>query len=311
MCLIRRRLWIGHEGFLYLLAVFVGNLVVVSLVFGPHLRQLFRRSSSPLETSNDFACKFLRFVQGVWLSSAWFVVALLVGVFLRGHAASEEARTQSCCCCCCRKFAAGYCTVLGTKVVIATIAISFALINMWTLWTVKVKPLAQFNISNASRLSVYVCDVDDVSFYLKHTWAWTAVSDWVMLYVPVAFVLPVMWILVFWSRCKRITVMRSDDSREFSRLALILGAAVFVTQFPRAVAEIMQLEFFQDHHLFLVYRAAHLLYPAYVVLVPLCCIVCVERMRNDVRAMFVCRRCCPMVVVGDEDGAGTSIIPLE
>lgn len=287
--LIRRRMWRQHDGYLYILAIFVANCAIISFTMLPHFVYLFP-SRFQLEASSDFACKMYNFVLSVANCVGWIVVALLINVCLSGYVKHQGIKNVYC-----RKFANRYCTAIGSVVTVAIIAVCFALMDIWTLWAYKV---VSFEGVKSSKGYLSICDIANEWFHVIPEWQ--IPSIWIKLFVPVAIFIPVTWILTYWFQRKHnagfsVSVLNQVDHnierREAARVALIVGAAIFLLQLPRVVTGILIFSHYQIQ-VYVVHRVVFLLFDTHVVFVPLCCLIAIAQMRKDLISAFR-SRCCP------------------
>jgi len=113
--LVRGRLWLKHEGYVYLAANFCANIGILS----------FRTSSIWITSSKEwihyyppntstFMCKMWPFLVSIFLASGWLCVALLFNVYLREHLIRRRR-------CGCPMFAAKYCTLFASKIIVGII----------------------------------------------------------------------------------------------------------------------------------------------------------------------------------------------
>jgi len=113
--LVRGRLWLKHEGYVYLAANFCVNVGIL----------LFRTTSFWIMSSNEwvhyyppntstFMCKVWYFLMSIFCASGWLCVALQFNVYFRqtlGQGRKYE----------CPMFAAKYCTLFASKIIVAVI----------------------------------------------------------------------------------------------------------------------------------------------------------------------------------------------
>lgn len=295
---VRRRLWRAHEGHLYLLAIFVANCVIVSFTMFPHFLWLFP-SHIQLEASSNFACKAWNFVLNVANSVGWIVDAMLANVYV------HDLRKRGIRLACPKRVAERFCTTVGSVTTVVAISVCFALTNCWTLWATEVILLE--GLKSGPEAYVYICDITENWLHIYYEWE--IPSFWLKLFIPVVVLIPVEWSAVLWSRRKHdpgFAVFAFDrdaaeEDRDFARAALIVGAAVFLLQFPRVVTGIVNFSLY-NLPFYVVHRFAHLLFNTHVVVVPLCCLLTVGRMRADFAALFR-SRCCPAAFAVNADAA--------
>jgi len=112
---VRGRLWLKHEGYVYLAAMFCVNVGVL----------LFCASSFWMMSSEElahyypphastFMCKVWFFLTNICYASGWLCVALLFNVYLREHLIHRRR-------CGCPIFAAKYCTLFASKIIVGVV----------------------------------------------------------------------------------------------------------------------------------------------------------------------------------------------
>src|SRR6218665_2294135 len=113
--LVRGRLWLKHEGYVYMAATFCVNVSIL----------LFRTSSFWITSSKEwlqyypantstFMCKVWYFLRSIFLASGWLCVALLYNVYLRQNLIRGSSYS-------CPVLAAKYCTLLASKIIVGVI----------------------------------------------------------------------------------------------------------------------------------------------------------------------------------------------
>src|SRR6218665_601078 len=113
--LVRGRLWLQHEGYVYLAANFCVNVGILSFCTTSFwLTSVFgMRPYYPPNTST-FMCKVWRFLMSIFFASGWLCVALLFNVYLREHLIHRRR-------CGCPMLAAKYCTLYASKIILGVI----------------------------------------------------------------------------------------------------------------------------------------------------------------------------------------------
>lgn len=280
--LVRLRLWRRHEGFLYVLSLLTGNLVMTVVVFLPHWLWLMPDELN-LEATSEFTCKAWRFLVNVVYSTGWYLSALLVDVYLRGGQDGGG-------CLCWRRLASRWCTVSGALTVNGVVTSCFVVINAWTLWKARVHVMEEGGERFCTTWSFEDSDPD-----AYHQWEFASIC--LMWFFPVCFLVPVLWALVLWSSLRRrhpgagfslFSVAGGGESSEFPRLALTVGALVFAVQFQMAVIDLWSYTA-PDHHSdggFVVYKVGLLVFAAQLAAVPVCCLAVVGDMRQGLRSWF-------------------------
>lgn len=303
--LIRRRLWLQNEGYIHLLAILVGNIVIIVIVTFPHWMSLFRDSYHVGLTSNA-ACKVWHFLAYVVFSTGWYVVALLLGVYWRDRLTrGVEFR-------CVRRLTVKYCTLLGSKVVVGVISGAFAVMNLWHLWSVE---LIEFSVGDEHYGKL--CEV--AHDWYSHFYMWEYVSLGIIWYLPVLVIVPLLLVAILWTRrstafggfsFRRMNDDESDsDDGGFARAALLIGLTVFLLQSPIIIIYICLTVDYHEN-LTVAYGVAHILATTHLVVVPVLCLATVARMREEIRSAAAAGKCCPGRD-SDEDGDENGILQLD
>src|SRR6218665_380231 len=113
--LVRGCLWLKHEGYVYLAVNFcvnVGILVFCTSSFWITSSYSFKYYFPP--NTSTFMCKVWYFLMSIFFASGWLSVALLFNVYLREHLMHRRR-------CGCLMFAAKYCTLFASKVIVGVI----------------------------------------------------------------------------------------------------------------------------------------------------------------------------------------------
>ena len=113
--LVRGRLWLKHEGYVYLaanLCVNVGILLFFTSSFW--FTSVFGMEHYYPPNTSTFMCKVWHFLMSIFFAAGWLCVALLFNVYLREHLIRRMRWG-------CPMFAAKYCTLLASKIIVGTI----------------------------------------------------------------------------------------------------------------------------------------------------------------------------------------------
>lgn len=294
--MIRRRLWKQHEGYLYLLAIFIGNIVAIIVVYLHKSLSIFHVQFR-LEHASDFICKMYLFLYHVFYSTAWYTSALLLNAFIHDRLANNTG--------CWHRLASKYCTVVGSLVVNGFLTSFFVIMNCWALWSAKVEVFT--GIFKSVEVSESYCRFPESGY------RWIEVSNYIMGFAPLCFVVPVLWVLAVWTRLRHGTRFalisgqddHNDEAKVFVRLSTIVGAAVFLLQFPAAVVEMYMTSSHSIYYQFI--EVVMLIYTTHIVVVPLCFLAGGKQMRDELRLLFTCICCSRNKTANDR----YRILPLE
>lgn len=292
--LIRLRLWLKNEGYVHLLAILTGNIVIIVIVDFPHWMSLFRHSYHVGLTA-DAVCKVWHFLACVVFSTGWYVVALLVGVYLRRRPISDlQSRS-------CRGLADKYCTLTGSKVVVGVISGAFAVINLWQLWSAE---LIEFNVGG--EYFGKFCEI--THYWYSIFFVWEHVSLCIIWFLPVLVIVPALLVAVLWARRRGSSAGRgfsfrqmsdnddeddeSGDAGDLARASLLIGLTLFLLQSPIIVIYIF-LTFDYHGKIAVAYGVAHILSTSHLIVVPVLCLASIARMRMELQSAAAAGKCCP------------------
>ena len=130
--LVRGRLWLKHEGYVYLGANFWANIGI--LLFCSSSLWLLSLSDRyfPPNTS-EFLCRFWYFMQSIAFAPGWLSVALLFNVYLREHLIHRRR-------CGCPMFASKYCTLFASKIIVGVVFAVVTVVALPYLAAVRMEP---------------------------------------------------------------------------------------------------------------------------------------------------------------------------
>lgn len=295
VALVRRRLWRQHEGYLYLMAIFTGNIVIAVTDCLQHFLLLLVPRPFRLEAASDFTCKMWRFLFCVVFSTGWYTSALLMNVCLRGHLVRHTG------CACWQRLALKYCTVVGSLVVNGFLTFCFVITDCWNLW----------------KSEVISVNGQQICFTSISSYDWLYVSAGFQWLVPVCFVIPALCVVAVSTIRRHGTGFafvffdeddQNDDAKEFARLSTIVGAAVFVFQFPMIVTEFwLHHETALRPHHYAIVKSIMLVFAIHIVVVPLCFLAGAKQMREELKTLFKCG-CCNRNKQADDTNL---ILPLD
>src|SRR6218665_2274291 len=112
---VRSRLWLKDEGYIYLTANFFANVGILLFCMSTlGLTSVSGMDRYAPANSSPFMCKVWHFLMSIFFASGWLSVALLFNVYLREHLIHRRR-------CGCPMFAAKYCTLFASKIIVGVI----------------------------------------------------------------------------------------------------------------------------------------------------------------------------------------------
>lgn len=277
--LIRRRMWLRHEGYLYLTAYLIANILLLTLLCLPKSLYFFNPQWHIADTA-DAVCKIWSFLAQVIISSEWLLVALLLDVFLRSHLLTPPGKFG------CRNFAAKYCTLFGAKFVTASAYIVSVFVNWWRL--VAAHLFTYDDDTNICHLSV---------MWYEELWLWRFISLCVTQYLPVVVITPLLCLMViFVSRGHEVASSPmddavEDDAKELKKLSLAIGATAFLLKCPHFLVEmlIQTRRLWFNSEIALAWYSTEFIMSIQLVLVPVLCIGMLREVRAVLRSLTLDR----------------------
>src|SRR6218665_437855 len=285
LILIRRRLWLHHEAYIYLGAVLIVNTGMLFVVYGDNWLEHIDRQLIKLSTSADIICKLWDWITDFSSSENWLHVLMLLNVYLRQQLITSSDRRG-----CYRNLAAKYCTLLGTKVVIGSFFTVFAAAHFWLL-----------TISSLERGSVtWRCRFLPL-YYPQYTLLIQSLH-WIGVILLISVLALIL--LVVWKRWKSTGVGQMNgatnedgDAEVTARIAVFCSAVFFVLKIPKALHFIVYLMFKSWHRNLIIQKflfAIHVIALANPLSLPIVCFAVKSRLRDELRAFAdrCCYRCC-------------------
>src|SRR6218665_580866 len=126
LILIRRRLWLHHEAYIYFAVVLIVNVATLVVNYGDLWLLVFDQQLVRFSKSSDISCKLWAWVVHLVSYNNYLPFCMLLNVYLRQRLNVSSDRKE-----CCVNLAAKYCTVFGTKVVISSLVTVRAVRNFW------------------------------------------------------------------------------------------------------------------------------------------------------------------------------------
>lgn len=186
--IIKCRLWIQHEGYFYLVAIFITNVFILVFHFIPSFFALLN-SEYNLYNLNDIICKLSVYVRGSVVVPGWLTVAFLVDVYLYGKL-SEEGEGR------CKRFAGKFCTLLTAKIVTFVVSFLFAVGNVWTLIAYRYESFGHFE------------DCITSGKWILFSIQWLYITGLLSLIFPVV----ILFVLVIMISCNRKSITGPNKS---------------------------------------------------------------------------------------------------
>lgn len=302
--LIRRRLWLQHEGYLYLAAILISNIVQLDAICGSRWLYLFHHSYHIANTA-DFMCKFWTLLTRVIQSAGWLMDALLFNIYLHWSLSKR---------CGCPNVAAKYCTLFGTQVVLVLYLMVSVLINLWLF---AITSLHYF----MNETFCYAAEIFDAEIMLLKL-----VSDFLANFFPTMVLVPVLWLMVVCTRRSNSGFSFRDiddgdgnnsNAQDLAKASLCCAAALFFLRSPLYLMHMLTEFHFFHHYPYRLFFALHLISWTYPVSVPIICLTVLTRFREDVKSMtedviqslnVCCRR---RILSSDANRNGSTAIQLD
>ena len=290
LILIRRRLWLHHEAYIYLAAVLIVNVTTLVVHYGDLWLRLLDQELIRLSASSDIICKFWAWVYHAISYSNWLPVLMLLNIYLRQQLIVSSDRRG-----CCVNLAAKYCTVFGTKVVISSLFTVCAVRNFWASLMFSLQRYSnnwycEFSMHNNSQ-----------HVLVHRAYFWIEVMSFVIVLL--------LLLLVVWKRKRSSNFVFNEmngatedngDAEVVARIVVCSAAVDFVIRTP-------SLLIFIAHQLSLIPRlpwgirkvfyTIDLISAAYPLSTPIVCLSLKSRFKEELSAIVdrCCYRCCPRV----------------
>jgi len=271
--LVRGRLWLKHEGYIYLAANFCANVAI--LLFCTSSFWLTSVSKLllyyPPNTSN-FMCIVWRFFMSIFFASGWLCVALLFNVYIREHMVGLHRR------CGCPMFAAKYCTLFASKIIVGVI-------------------LSLLLVLGIPYLTIFECQVhmsQSVALVIA------LITEWIIMWVlPLVFFLPIILLMTLCSKRKSNNFgfsqieVRSVSDEQMRVVAVTLSTMTLFSQFDLATAGAM---IFVSKYVFL--SVGEFAVPAHglsIAIQPILCFIILKALREEFCSQLRSTCCCRLL----------------
>lgn len=263
--IIRRRLWLQHEGYVFLGAILITSALILALHYGSSWFWFFD-SRYDITRTSDFLCKAFNFFFNGFHSTGLLVLALLFSICLRKgveRREDEEAR------------ASYYRPSIYALIVASTLIIVTLLMNIWQLVCFKLREY--YNAYTYTKEN-YCFLADD---WVERGLYWNQVAALAAHGLAIVFILPVLFYLIACSGCScRPTGCKfGDNSRgHFPRVSLLsLAGIIQFLEFPATVYVLFGALLFYSYRF---YMLAILVDGFVHAVMPILCIVTMPELRE-------------------------------
>jgi|SRR6218665_2411162 len=222
LILIRCRLWLHHEAYIYLAAILIVNVATLILRYGDYWLRLFDHPYVRLPISSDIICKLWMWVLHTIHYIDWMFVLMLLNVYLRQQLITSNERRG-----CYMNLAVKYCTLFGTKVVIGSFFTVCAVASFWGL-----------SVSSLDR-NYGPLDCHISRLYHAHHALLYLLMNW-MAVISLVIILPVLMLAV-WKRWKSSFFVFNEmngatedngDAQVTARIVVFCSAAILAVKVP-------------------------------------------------------------------------------
>ena len=288
LILIRRRLWIHHEAYIYLAAVLIINVTALVVRYGDHCIAIlhFDRQLIRLSISADIICKLWGWILHFYYYSNWLHVLMLLNVYLRQQLATSNERRG-----CYTNLSAKYCTLFGTKVVICSFLTVYTAAYFWSF----------SGFSLQSNNGMWRCGSGPLD-YIRHRVLYYSLpfTDVISLVIVLSLIL-----LAVWKTWKRVGFSQMNgatgdngDAQVTARIVVFCSAVVFALKIPTffiILHSFFQFGFRINKTIHKVFFAIHVIALASPLSTPNVCFALKSTFRDEMRAIIdrCCYRCCP------------------
>jgi len=264
--LVRGRLWLKHEGYVYLAATFCVNVGILSFCTSSFCLTTISGIGHfyPPETS-IFMCKVWYFFMNIFYATGWMCVALQFNVYLREHLIHRRR-------CGCPMFAAKYCTLFASKIIVGVI---FRVVFVLGLPDLAIHKLHYGFLCIPSSATVFV-----VALYVK------GITTWI---VPLFLFLPIILLMTLCTKREGNTFgfsqidERSTSDEQMRVVAVTLSSMTLFSQLVLMPSGYVPLA---------IHLACELLYGLSIAMYPILCFIILKALRDGFRSQLGNIRCC-------------------
>ena len=288
LILIRRRLWLHQEAYIYLGAVLIVNVTTLIVIYGDYCLTLFDEQLVSLSISSDIICKLWGWILHVNAYTNWLPVLMLLNVYLRQQLITSSDRRG-----CYTNLSAKYCTIFGTKVVICSFFTVCVVSSFWGFSGFSLEHYYDNWNCYFNRLHYAQHEM------LSNSLHWMAV-------ISIVIILPVL-LLVVWKRWRSSGFVFSQmngatedngDAEANARIIVFCSAAVFALKVPlifNFIVHVFNLGFISNTRIIEALLTLHIITFAQPLSTPIVCFALKSRFRDELRAIVdrCCYRCCP------------------
>jgi len=278
LILIRRRLWLHHEAYIYLAAVLIVNAVTLVVVVGDHCLEIFDHELVRLSLSADIICKLWEWIFHFYSYSNWLHVLMLLNVYLRRQLATSNDRRG-----CYMNLAANYCTLFGTKVVVGSVFTVFVAANFWLL--------SFSSLERVYRSTSWRCSYNDLHLMqyilLTRSLHWTETISLAIVLLLILLAVCRRWKSTGFSQMNGAT-NDYGETEVTARIAVLCSVVIFtlkVTKVFNLVVFVFQLWPRFGVTFYRVIFAVDVISVAYPLSMPIVCFAVKSSFRDELRAI--------------------------
>jgi len=268
---VRSRLWLKDEGYVYLAASFFANVGILLFCMSTlGLTSVSGMDRYAPANSSTFMCKVWHFLMSIFFAPGWLSVALLFNVYLRGHLTHRRR-------CECPMFAAKYCTLFASKIIVGVI---FSVLFMLGVPYLAILEIHRYGRCHPSQNNIMALSV---AFLVE------AIIMWVL---PFIFFLPLILLMTLCTKREggifgfSQIEERSVSDEQMRVMAVTLSSMTLFSQFALVF---LCLSF---RGVLIVNLVLALVFGISLGLQPILCFVILKALRDGFRSQLRNIRCC-------------------
>jgi len=274
--LVRGRLWLKHEGYVYLAANFCANVGILMFCTSSFwfTSVVGMERYSPANTST-FVCKMWHFLMSIFFALGWFCVALLFNVYLREHLIHRRR-------CGCPMFAAKYCTLFASKIIVGVIFSALLVLGVPYLAIYELRPLV---FSKSDRMWCFPSSHEHLAVALLVE----AIAMWAP---PFLLFLPIILLMMMCTKREGNTFgfsqieERSVSDDQMRVMAVTLSSTTLFSQF------VLVFLYLAWRNIWYVDIVLELVFCLFLSLQPIMCSIILKALRDGFRSQLRNIRCC-------------------
>src|SRR6218665_1738286 len=274
--LVRGRLWLKHEGYVYLAATFCVNVGILSFCTSSFCLTTTSGIGHfyPPETS-IFMCKVWYFFMNIFYATGWMCVALQFNVYLREHLIHRRR-------CGCPMFAAKYCTLFASKIIVGVIFSALLVLGVPYLAIYELRPLV---FSKSARMWCFPSSHEHLAVALLVE----AIAMWAP---PFLLFLPIILLMMMCTKREGNTFgfsqieERSVSDDQMRVMAVTLSSTTLFSQF------VLVFLYLAWRNIWYVDIVLELVFCLFLSLQPIMCSIILKALRDRFRSQLRNIRCC-------------------